>query len=92
MGDGMNPHLAELRTLAEAACRWAYHERRKIDGPINWGDLHPWSVEHYETDEGEEGYRVWIEEAAESAYELQKFVHSYLKKRGFPRVEVKTEW
>jgi hypothetical protein len=84
--------LDQLRILSERACRWAYHERRKIDGPINWADLGPTIVEHYEDDEGSEGDRVWIEEAAPDAYELQAFVRAYLARRGFPGVEVRTEW
>lgn len=84
--------LDKLRLLSEAACRWAYHERRKIDGPINWGDLGPYSVERFEDDEGNGGERVWIEEAAPDAYDLHLFVAAYLAKRGFPGVEVRTEW
>jgi hypothetical protein len=59
---------------------------------VNWADLGPYSVEHWEDDEGDEGERVWIEEANPAAWELQKFVAAYLAKRGFPGVEVRTEW
>jgi hypothetical protein len=87
--------LSALEESAEKACRDAYRKRKSIDGPINWADLHVVSVERYEEiyqGTPDSGYRVWIEEAADSAYELHQFVANYLAKAGFPGVEVKTEW
>ena len=88
----MSTRLRALRRTAEMACEYAVRKRKTIDGPINWGDLRPVSVEHYESDDGGEGFRVNIEEAAPDAYELRRFIEAYLAKRGFPDVEVKTEW
>jgi hypothetical protein len=88
----MGQQLHALELTAEMGCRYAVRKRKTIGGPVNWADLGPYAVEHWEDAAGDMGFRVWIEEAAPDAYELQKFVAAYLAKRGFPGVEVKTEW
>ena len=87
--------LAALRNEAEKVCRYAVRKRKTIGGAVNWADLFPVTVEHYEAlsgDEITEGYRVWIEEASPDAYELRQFVADQLAKHGFAGVEVRTEW
>jgi hypothetical protein len=84
--------LQALDIAAERGCRYAVRKRKSIGGAVNWADLGPVSVEHYADNHDYRGYRVNIEEAAPDAYELQRFVAAYLAKRGFPGVEVRTEW
>jgi hypothetical protein len=85
--------LKALRAEADRATDMAYnHDWGDARVCVNWGDLCCVSAEHYVTEEGDEGYRVYIEEAAPSNYEFQDFVRAKLDAAGFTGVEVITEW
>jgi len=59
---------------------------------INWGDLHCTSAERYTEHTGETGYRVYIEEASPECWKFCQYIADQLTARGYPDVEVKTEW
>lgn len=59
---------------------------------VNWADLHCFQAEHWENQDGQAGWRVWIEEAAPEADKLKEFVRDDLAEHGWPGVEVVTEW
>ena len=63
-----------------------------IGGPVNWASLHCYSARAWTDDEGQTGVTVEIEEASPDAIELHGYVSSELEKRGWPHVEVRTEW
>lgn len=54
----------------------------------------PWcyQAEHYETDDSNAGWRVWICKAAPESQDLQAHVRLELEAHGWPGVEVVTEW
>ena len=60
-------------------------------GAINWGDLGCIEVRWFKSDLGDEGYSVLIEEASPYS-KLGENVKRMLRERGFPDVEVNTEW
>lgn len=89
-----DPIIAELQRIVEAAegaCVAALADK-SIKGAINWGDLHCHEARRYINQRGEIGIEVHIEEASESAYELQQFIGEFLRKEGISGVEVHTEW
>jgi hypothetical protein len=96
MNDEWIADLAALEVEAEKACRAAYRKRKTMQDAVNWADLHVVSVEQvaqlYRGELQPGFFRVWIEEAAPDSYLLCQYVIDYLAKRGFPDVEVKTEW
>lgn len=59
---------------------------------VNWGDFGCVSAEHYVTEDGDEGYRVYFEEADPSNREVGEFIRMSLEEAGFPDVEVIFEW
>lgn len=68
-------------------------KKNKFTSPVNWGDLFCsealWVLNHY----GEARAQVIIEEAAPEGNEkLHSIVVVELEKRGWPNVEVFTEW
>lgn len=86
---------AELNALIEATERVLEHaqaNKKDIDGPINWGDLHCVSAERYYNHNDETGLRVFIEEAAPDNCELEEFVREGLAKLGYKNVIVMCEW
>lgn len=64
---------------------------KSIDYGVNWADLHCVSAEWYFDDEGNTGYRVYIEEASPDAINFRNAVNDELFARGWD-VEVITEW
>ena len=90
------PDLVALEVEAEKACRAACRKRKAMQDAVNWADLHVVSVEQvaqlYRGELQPGFFRVNIEEASPEAYELGQYVVDYLAKRGFPDVEVRTEW
>jgi len=84
--------LAELRSCAEDACQAAQEKREAIGGAVNWADLGCVDARKWQDCWGNEGLTVYIEEASESAVNLQSFVSEYLRDRGWRGVEVVTEW
>ena len=63
-----------------------------IMGAINWHRLHCLRALEWTDDSGDHGLAVEIEEAALDATELQSYVRQALETRGWPHVEVRTEW
>lgn len=85
------PHVLTLLKIAtDAAIDRA--NKDDIQDAVNWSDLGCRRAEHFEDDAGNAGWRVWIEEAAPEATELQNFVSGDLAEHGWPGVEVVTEW
>jgi hypothetical protein len=84
--------LEELRQYADDACDAAWGSEDCKQDPINWGDLGCVSAEAYVTEDGEEGFRVLIEEADPHCPNLRAFVAAYLEGCGWNNVDVVTEW
>ncbi len=59
-----------------------------VGGPVNWGDLRCVSAELYIDDDGDCGYRVYIEEASPDAMELRDWVTKRLVESGYSGVGV----
>lgn len=85
-------NLKLLRAATNNAIDAARTAVPAISGAINWGNLRCVSAEHWRNDEGAEGYRVWIEEAAPECSELHRGVAAHLAAAGFNDIEVITEW
>ena len=81
----------ELYKLANEACDIAC-TKHDVGGAVNWADLRCVEATFCINQDGEESYRVLIEEADPSAPALHKFVFNYLNKNGFENVEVDTAW
>lgn len=84
--------LKELKAVANKACDSAIEERGDIGGAINWDDLGCTEVEHYASDLGTTGHRVYIEEAAPHETHLILFIGEKLEAAGYKNVEVVTAW
>ena len=59
---------------------------------VNWGDLSAHTVEFWESDTGDVGWRVYVSEASPTSNKLMAFMRDRLRARGFIGVEVLTEW
>jgi glutamyl-tRNA reductase len=88
--DAVMQRAKELEDATEKALKAA--KRAKVEGAINWGDLH--CVEASINVAAHEGLcgRVLIEEAAPDNRDLREYVYQYLTRKGFRDVEVTTEW
>ena len=84
--------LVALRAAANKACELAYEKKDDIEGAINWGDFGCYEARRYETDRGETGYSVSIEEASPAASKLMFFIMQELNRSGFENIEVQLEW
>jgi hypothetical protein len=90
---------ATLRNLYEdtnAAIKAVHRRRKKIAGAINWADLSCVEACLVRSFSGgkslEARYQVSIEEVAPDQREFIEAIGSQLRKRGWPDVEVLTEW
>jgi hypothetical protein len=63
-----------------------------VRGPVNWADLSCCQVSWVVTDDGSEYAEVLIEEASPEAVEFRETVRCELVRRGWPGVQVVTEW
>jgi hypothetical protein len=90
--DAPQATLQALKTATDEICREAYEKRGEIQDAVNWADLRCWSAEFSIDDEGDESYRVVIEEASPDCRKFREFVSTRLEARGFKDVEVETEW
>jgi hypothetical protein len=59
---------------------------------VNWADFGCISAEWYINDKGEEGHRVYIEEANPDNPEVKNFIEEELSFLGFKNIEVVFEW
>lgn len=84
--------LQELKADADAVLSSARQARESIGGAVNWSSLRCWQAEEWHDQDGTHGFRVWIEEASPHADELQSYVRTSLRERGWKNVEVVTEW
>jgi hypothetical protein len=84
--------LKALRAAAEEACKKAVSQREAIGGAVNWADLHCYEARRYETDAGEIGYAVVIEEASPNSNGLSQFISDELHGKGFENVKVCLDW
>ena len=90
--------MDELAALADAACRAAivrYNSSKQCEftnEPVNWASLGVSDIEYYKSRAGTEGYRVRIEEAAPGCENLCGFIAKFLAGRGYPDIDVVTEW
>ena len=60
--------------------------------PVNWADLSCRQASWVVTDDGAEYAEVLIEEASPEAVEFRETVRCELARRGYPGVQVVTEW
>jgi len=84
--------LAAIRVLTDEALDAAKARFTEIGGVVNWARLRCNSAERYETDIGDSGVRVYVEEACPSASSLRLFVRNHLAAAGQPNIDVITEW
>jgi hypothetical protein len=82
--------LKALRETADKACDAAFNAN--LDCCVNWGDFACVGAEHWVDDEGNEGYRVCIEEADPNNREMGEFITEHLVQAGYEGVEVVFEW
>jgi hypothetical protein len=88
----MRYDLQELYDAANWACEWAFHDREKIKGAVNWADIRCTSAELAVDNFDDQVYRVNISEADPGAQELHTFIRAHLAAKGFDKVEIVTEW
>ena len=89
----MEYKLSELKNITDEICNMANDARHTFsDAAINWADFGCVSAEHYTDSEGQEGYRVYIEEANPVNTQVQLFIIDELAIKGFKNIEVLFEW
>lgn len=88
----MTYDLKKLRETADRIGDEMFNERQTVRGSINWGDFCCVSAEHYVTEEGDEGYRVYFEEADPNNPDAENFIRTRLIEEGFHDIEVNFEW
>ena len=84
--------LKELQSDTDSVLKSAFEVRKQIGGAVNWARLQCWQAEEWQDESGNFGVRVWIEKASPDAEELQRFVRTSLRERGWENVEARTEW
>lgn len=84
--------FAKLRLAVEDALEEARKKKAAIQDAVNWGDLRCSSIEKVVNEQGDEYYRVWIEEVAPDAARFKEFIYQHLLSKGFMEVLVNTEW
>lgn len=90
-------YLDALVKAGNEACDAAkdYHGDHKDAFPgesINWADLGCVSAEYWEDNQGDSGYRIYIEEASYASWRFRNWVEEWLGERGHGSVLVATEW
>lgn len=85
-------NFGELQDDCDAVLKSAFQAREQIGGAVNWASLRCWQVEEWRDQDGAHGFRVWVEEASPHADELQSYVRTSLRERGWKNCEVVTEW
>lgn len=84
-------YLKELKSNCESICE-RIKEHPNHEWVANWSNFRCVSAEQYTDSEGEEGHRVYIEEADPNNEALKLYIWSKLQEVGFEDVEVITEW
>jgi hypothetical protein len=90
-----SPRLGALRRLREDANEIVARLQRdgeRMDDAVLLSQCWCYQAQHLTTDEGEGRFRVLLEGAAPDAFRFQARVRLELERRGWPNVEVSTEW
>lgn len=82
--------LKALQSAVNEILRDARNEPWLRGERISWGDMTCWSARKWVDQDGDWGWTVYID-AADSR-ELEKHVDGELRKRGYPPMDVETEW
>ena len=85
-------NLDELQADTEGVLKSAFEAREQIGGAVNWARLHCCQAEEWRDQDRTHGVRVWIIKASPDATNLQSYVRTSLRERGWRNVEVRTEW
>ena len=89
----MKNKLNKLKSITDEICNMANDAKQTFtDAAINWADFCCVSAEYYTNSEGQEGYRVYIEEANPVNTQVQFFIMDELAIKGFENIEVCFEW
>ena len=83
--------LKKLRAVADDAIRGVKRGFNSLT-PVNWGDLSCRQAAWVVTDDGSAYAEVLIEEASPDATEFRETIRCELARRGYPGVQVVTEW
>jgi len=59
---------------------------------VNWADLRAVDVEHWVRDDGDSGYRVYVEEVSPTAEKLPAFLQAGLADRGIENTAIVCKW
>ena len=59
---------------------------------VNWADLRAVDVEHWQRDDGDGGYRVYVEEVSPTAEKLPAFLQAGLADRGIENTAIVCKW
>lgn len=92
LSEPVSVDLTALRVAANEACVLAVSNRTAIGGAVNWTHLRCTEALRSVSDQGEVSYAVLISEASPEAATLQQSVAAELARRGFPDIDVITEW
>lgn len=84
--------LHAQQALHDARRRFDSGDEEMRGAAVNWADLSVHTVEFWECDTGDVGWRIYISEASPTAHALSDHVRTYLSASGFNGVEVVTEW
>lgn len=84
--------LKALEADAEAACVAAQIVTPRIDGAINWADLHCVEAGLCRTSAGDEYLYVCIEECDPHQRALYEFIKGELSGAGWDGVDIRFEW
>mgnify|MGYP001612838868 CR=1 FL=1 len=90
----MNKKKVKLELAVNDILKDAQKDKDKINGSINWGDLQCVSVEMITDSEGNNKYRVYVEEAEPDCKELIEYIEDELFLSGWNDniIEIITEW
>ena len=84
--------LNKLRSRTDDVIGFVESNSNRLSGAVNWGDLGCRQASWVVTDDGSEYAEVLIEEASPEAVEFRETVRRELARRGYPGVQVVTEW
>jgi len=70
----------------------AFDEGAGRGSGVNWGDLRAVDVEHWVRDDGDSGYRVYVEEVSPTAEKLPAFLQAGLADRGIENTAIVCKW
>jgi hypothetical protein len=83
-------NFARVEKLAEEACQQLI--RDNIDCCANFGDLHCADVAYCVDKNGDNWWRICIQEVSPSDSALKEYIYNYLKSAGLKRFTIEAEW